>query len=71
MPLPEKNAIPGEIWLLWVYPAGPFVVSIDEARGGTTYLAAFSGREAIEAAMHQRDVYDVDCSPVLVFPRPE
>lgn len=58
---------PAELWLLRSTDRGCFVLSVDDARGGPTRLACFSEAEAIAAADHQRDLYDIDCVPVRVL----
>jgi hypothetical protein len=56
--------IPAELWMLW--DGGGWVRSIDEARGGPTYLAARSKGEAEKAAVHQSELFGVDCVAVRV-----
>lgn len=56
---------PTELWLLW--DGDRWVPSWDEAPGGFTALASFSREEALAAAEHQKQVYDVDCIPVRVM----
>lgn len=58
--------VPDELWMLWVIDSSKYLVSIDEARGGTTYLIAFSKTEAEEAARHQFEQYFVESIPVRV-----
>jgi hypothetical protein len=65
--------IPDELWLLWnpdddtSDPHPPcWVVSVDDAPGGRTYLTAFTEAEAVAAAGHQAELYCVNCVPVRV-----
>jgi hypothetical protein len=53
-----------ELWLLW--GGDSFIGSIDDARDGRTVLACFSRDEALAAAKHQNELYDLDCFPVRV-----
>jgi hypothetical protein len=56
--------VPAELWMLW--NGADWVVSVDAAPGGTTYLVARSRHEAEAAAKHQEYLYDTECIPVRV-----
>jgi hypothetical protein len=63
--------IPAELWMLRNtdgegHDGGSWVLSIDAAREGDTYLTCFSEAEAVAAAAHQNDNYDLDCVPVRI-----
>ena len=68
--LPE---IPGELWMLWKtgttdgddFDPG-WCVAYDDPPGGDNYLVCFSEVDAIAAAAHQADTYDILCRPVRV-----
>ncbi len=60
--------LPEELWMLWNPKGGVWVVSIDDAPDGPTYLVAFGQPEAEAAAKHQEDYYGVDgCVAVWVL----
>lgn len=61
--IPES---PTKLWMLWAPEAQSWVRSIDDARGGCTFLVATSEATAVRAAEHQDDVYDVFCVPIRV-----
>ncbi len=63
--------IPTQLWGLWNddsdYTLGGFwVLSIDNAPHGNTYLICFSEAEATFAAAFQNKAYDLDCRPVRI-----
>lgn len=59
--------VPIELWMLWVPSTGVWVVSVDDAPGGETYLACCSEEEALIAAEYQNGMYDqLGCIPVRV-----
>ena len=60
----RKPEIPAELWMLW--EGSGWVVSVDEAPGGPTYLVAFSEADADSAAAHQEETFGVECVPVRV-----
>jgi hypothetical protein len=62
---PQKDDMPGELWMLW-HGSG-FVRSVDDARGGETFLVSRTKAAAAAAAGHQRETYDVHCIPVRVL----
>jgi hypothetical protein len=62
-PQPEP---PAELWMLWLPDSDRWVVSFDEARDGTTFLVCMTEEEALRAATHQNDLYDLECVPVRV-----
>ena len=76
--MPESEAvklpeIPGELWMLWkigTTDGGVFdpvwCVAYDDPPGGDNYLVCFSEADAIAAAAHQADTYDILCRPVRV-----
>jgi hypothetical protein len=63
---PSQPEVPAELWLLWIPDSRIYVLSMDDARDGPTYLAAFSQAEATRAAEHQGRMYDFHCVPVRV-----
>lgn len=62
--------IPNELWMFWVGSDGKrpghWVVSVDDAPGGQTYLVAFTEAEAKTAATYQEDTYECPCTPIRV-----
>lgn len=63
---PRPDRIPDELWMLWEVNSGCWVVTVDDAPNGETYLVAFSESEAQAAARHQDETYQLDCVPVQV-----
>jgi hypothetical protein len=63
-PIEAPATLPPELWMLW--RGEGWVVSLDDAPGGETYLVATSEREARIAAEYQNDMYELNCIPVRV-----
>lgn len=66
-----KPAMPAELWMLWITDEdgenGKWLVSVDDAPGGTTYLACFTEDEAIAAIEHQALTYGTEnVTPIRV-----
>lgn len=59
-----EPTLPAELWLLW--EGKRFVVSVDDAKRGETFLAATSEESALAACEHQLNAYDCPCRPVRV-----
>jgi hypothetical protein len=57
---------PAELWMLWLPESEAWVVSVDDAPGGPTYLASLGEEEAKAAAEHQEYLYGIRCVPVRV-----
>jgi hypothetical protein len=55
---------PSELWMLWLPETETWVVSVDDAPGGPTYLASLREEEALAAAEHQEYMYGIRCVPV-------
>lgn len=63
--MPEPK-IPDELWMLHDTLDGSWIVSIDDATEGNTFLVSLSEAAARAAAAHQKELYDLDCVPVRV-----
>lgn len=64
-------SIPDEIWGLWQEVPGTcgdgyWIVSVDDAPSGPTYLVSFTEDEAEAAARHQNETYSLSCCPVRI-----
>ena len=64
-PLPIP-VIPDELYMLWMPGPEKYVRSIDEARGGPTYLVAFGEAEISAARDHQFRMYSIESIPVRI-----
>lgn len=63
--------VPAQLWALWQdlpghEHGGYYIVSLDDAPHGETYLVAFTETEAVMAANYQNESYDLNCRPVRI-----
>jgi hypothetical protein len=55
---------PLRIWLFRDVETGVFIQAVDDPRGGTVYMAAFSVPDALATIEHQQELYDIECEAI-------